>query len=175
MSHARPPSPTPPSPTPPSPTPPSPTPPYPTPPYPTPPYPTPPYPIPPHPPIGQLGPAEPWLLGHGCGLRWALPLALERLECEPFVAGDRGPGDLLTAALSVDPAEWAREPESSERLARVVHAAREQVHRLREPTRTRLADYRAAARGHFGYGHLTLSACRRRPHPSDRCWSVSDS
>jgi hypothetical protein len=103
-------------------------------------------------PIGQLGPAElRLLLGHGRGLRWVLPLALERLERDPLVAGDRGPGDLLTAALTVDPAEWAREPAWGDRLARVVQAAREQVHRLPEPIRGRLADDLEAAREQFGY------------------------
>jgi hypothetical protein len=103
-------------------------------------------------PIGQLGPAElRLLLGHGRGLRWLLPLALERLEREPFVAGDRGPGDLLTAALTVDPAEWAREPACLARLAGVVEAARAQVHVLAEPARGRLADDLDAAREQFGF------------------------
>ena len=103
-------------------------------------------------PMGQLGPAElRLLLGHGRGLRWVLPLALERLEREPFAAGDRGPGDLLTAALTVDPAEWARDPAWPGRLARVVHVAREQVHRLPEPPRARLADDLEAAREQFGF------------------------
>lgn len=103
-------------------------------------------------PMAQLGPAElRLLLGHGRGLRWVLPLALERLEREPFAAGDRAPGDLLTAALTVDPAEWARDPAWTGRLARVVHAAREQVHRLPEPPRQRLADDLEAAREQFGF------------------------
>ena len=103
-------------------------------------------------PVGQLGAAElRLLLGHGRGLRWVLPLALERLEREPFAAGDRGPGDLLTAALTVDPAAWAREPALRERLARVVEAARAVVHVLPEPARTRMADDLDAAREQFGF------------------------
>ena len=103
-------------------------------------------------PIGQLGPAElRLLLAHGRGLRWVIPVALERLEREPFAAGDRGPGDLLAAALTVDPAEWERDPSWSERLARVVHDARLQVQRLPEPTASRLAEDLEAAREQFGF------------------------
>ena len=103
-------------------------------------------------PIGQLGPAElRLLLGHGRGLRWIIPVALERLEREPFAAGDRGPGDLLAAALTVDPGEWAGDPSWRQRLARVVHDARLQVHRLPEPTATRLAEDLEAAREQFGF------------------------
>ncbi len=102
-------------------------------------------------PLVQLGPAElRLLLAHGRGLRWLLPLALARLEREPFAAADREPGALLTAALTVDPAEWAREPALAERLARVVHDARAQVHVLSEPLRTRVADDLEAAREQFG-------------------------
>ena len=102
-------------------------------------------------PLGQLGPNElRLLLGHGRGLRWLLPLALERLEREPFAGGDRGPGELLTAALSVDPSEWAREPESLERLARVVADARAQVEVLSEAARERVAGDLEAAREALG-------------------------
>jgi hypothetical protein len=103
-------------------------------------------------PLGQLGPNElRLLLGHGRGLRWLLPLALERLEREPFAGGDRGPGELLTAALSVDPAEWAREPEWLGRLARVVAGARTQVDVLPEAARERVTGDLDAVRDVFGF------------------------
>lgn len=103
-------------------------------------------------PLAQLGPAElRLLLAHGRGLRWLLPLALARLEREPFTAADRDPGALLTAALSVEPSEWARTPALHDRLARVVHQAREQTHVLPEPARTRVADDLEAAREQFGF------------------------
>jgi hypothetical protein len=103
-------------------------------------------------PLAQLGSAElRLLLGHGRGLRWLLPLALTRLEREPFAAADGDPGALLTAALSVEPSEWARDSALHERLARVVHLAREQVHVLSEPARTRVADDLAAAGEQFGF------------------------
>jgi hypothetical protein len=103
-------------------------------------------------PLEQLGPAElRLLLGHGRGLRWLIPVVLERLEREPFAGSDRGPGELLTAALSVEPVEWARDPEWMARLARVVHDARTQVHRLPEPLAARVGDDLEAAREQFGF------------------------
>lgn len=103
-------------------------------------------------PLAHLGPAElRLLLAHGRGVRWLLPLVVERLEREPFAAGDRGAGDLLVAALTVDPEAWAGAPALRDRLARVVHAARAQVHVLAEPARTRVADDLEAAREQFGF------------------------
>jgi hypothetical protein len=103
-------------------------------------------------PLGQLGPNElRLLLGHGRGLRWLLPLALERLEREPFAGGDHGPGELLTAALSVDPAEWGRDPAWLGRLARVVADARAQAGVLPEPVRERVTADLETVRDVFGF------------------------
>ncbi|MDF1502897.1 contact-dependent growth inhibition system immunity protein [Roseisolibacter sp. H3M3-2] len=103
-------------------------------------------------PLGQLGPADlRLLLGHGRGLRWLLPVALERLEREPFAGGDHGPGELLTAALAVDPAAWAADPSWLPRLAAVVATARAQVHVLPERVRGRVAGDLEAVRELFGF------------------------
>lgn len=100
-------------------------------------------------PLRQLGAAELRLLiSQGRGLGWTVPLALERLLAEPFAAADYGPGDLLGAVLTVDPAAW--DPAWTERLARVVHAARESVDLLPEAARARMADDLEAAREQFG-------------------------
>ena len=102
-------------------------------------------------PLGQLGPAElRLLLAHGRGLRWLLPVVLDRLAREPFVAADRGPGDLLTAALSVDPVEWARDPALLARLAGIVATARTQAGHLPDPFGPRVRDDLEAAREQFG-------------------------
>ena len=103
-------------------------------------------------PLGQLGTAElRLLLAHGRGLRWLLPLVVARLEREPFAAVDGEPGALLTAALTVDPADWGRDPALGERLARVVHQARAGVHVLPAPVRARVAAAIEAAHGQFGF------------------------
>jgi hypothetical protein len=100
-------------------------------------------------PLRQLGPAElRLLLTQGRGLAWVVPLALGRLGREPFAAADYGPGALLAALLTVDPARW--EPAWTERLARVVHSARAHLDLLPEPARASLADDLEAAREQFG-------------------------
>ena len=100
-------------------------------------------------PLRQLGPAElRLLLTQGRGVRWVVPLALERLLAEPLAAADYGPGALLAALLTVDPDGW--DPGWTGRLARVVHAARAHLDLLAEPSRTRLADDLDAAREQFG-------------------------
>jgi hypothetical protein len=100
-------------------------------------------------PLRQLGAAElRLLLTHGRGLAWVVPLALQRLAEEPYAAADYGPGALLAALLTVDPARW--DPAWQGRLAQVVHAARAHLDVLPEPARTRLADDLDAAREQFG-------------------------
>lgn len=46
------------------------------------------------------------MIGQGIGLRYLVPLALERLEADPLTEGDFYPGDLLTAVLRVDDSFW---------------------------------------------------------------------
>lgn len=100
-------------------------------------------------PLRQLGAAElRLLLTQGRGLPWVVPLALERLLAEPFLAADYGPGALLAALLTVDPEQW--NPAWHDRLARVVHAAREHLALVPEPHRTPLAEDLEAAREQFG-------------------------
>lgn len=100
-------------------------------------------------PLRQLGAAElRLLLTQGRGLAWTVPLALERLLAEPFAAADYGPGDLLGALLTVDPARW--DPAWTERLARVVRSARAHLDLLPDAVRARTADDLEAAREQFG-------------------------
>lgn len=100
-------------------------------------------------PLRQLGAAElRLLLTQGRGLPWVVPLALERLLAEPFLAADYGPGALLATLLTVEPERW--DPAWRDRLARVVHAARAHLALVPEPHRTRLAEDLEAAREQFG-------------------------
>lgn len=102
-------------------------------------------------PLRDLGPAElRRLLAHGRGVPWVLPLALARLERESFLAGDYGPGDVLTAVLALGPADPAWTPERLATLERVLATARAAVGALDEPVRSRIADDLDAARELFG-------------------------
>ncbi len=101
--------------------------------------------------LRDLGPAElRRLLAHGRGVRWTLPLALVRLEREPFLAGDYGPGDVLGAVLALGPDDPAWSPARRALLARVLDGARSGVGALAEPDRMRIADDLDAARELFG-------------------------
>ena len=46
------------------------------------------------------------LIAQRIGLRFVVPLALERLAVDPLVGGDFYPGDLLTVVLRVAPEFW---------------------------------------------------------------------
>ncbi len=100
--------------------------------------------------LRDLGPAElRRLLAHGRGVRWVLPLALARLEREPFLAGDYGPGDVLGAVLALGPDDPAWTAERRALLDRILDGARAGVHALPEPHRARVADDLDAARELF--------------------------
>lgn len=102
-------------------------------------------------PLRDLGPAElRRLLAHGRGVAWVLPLALARLEREPFLAGDYGPGDLLGAVLALGPEAPAWTPARRALLDRVRAGARAALGALAESHRTRVADDLEAADEWFG-------------------------
>ena len=50
------------------------------------------------------------LIGQEIGLRFLVPLALERLLVEPWVSGDLYAGDVLQAVLQVRPSFWEAHP-----------------------------------------------------------------
>lgn len=50
------------------------------------------------------------MIGQNIGLRYLIPLALERLQKRPFVEGDYYPGDLLCMVLSADRSFWLQSP-----------------------------------------------------------------
>jgi hypothetical protein len=51
---------------------------------------------------------------------YLVPIVLDKLEVDPFVAGDHYPGDLLHAVVTLSPSFWASEPELRGRLDRVI-------------------------------------------------------
>jgi hypothetical protein len=82
-------------------------------------------------PIGEFG-AEDLriMIGQQIGLAYLLPLALERLEADPWAAGDMYPGDLLkTTAVARFP--WDTHPELRARLIAVLDRALGELPSLR--------------------------------------------
>ena len=63
------------------------------------------------------------MLGQDIGSRYLVPIALERLEADPFVAGDFYPGDLLCSVLSLPREFWSANPELRTRVAAVAARA----------------------------------------------------
>lgn len=58
-------------------------------------------------PVRKLSPADlEWLLSNQLCLRYAVPLAMDRLAQDPFLQAARHSGDLLTAVLEVDSRFW---------------------------------------------------------------------
>ena len=75
-------------------------------------------------PIWQLGVQDlRLLLNPGRGLEWLVPEALARLVPNPWIEGDRGPGELLLAACLVGDDYWAQHPERRAELADILREA----------------------------------------------------
>jgi CDI immunity proteins len=71
-------------------------------------------------PIGELTDEELRLLvGQNEGLLWLVPMAIERLESDPCVAGDLYAGALRTSLERVKVEYWIRHPDLAQRLAAI--------------------------------------------------------
>lgn len=70
------------------------------------------------------------MIAQDLGIDQLMPLALDRLEVDPLVAGDFYEGDLLSAVLGVDPGYWTDKARSAERIDAIVATLTEA--RLRE-------------------------------------------
>jgi hypothetical protein len=58
------------------------------------------------------------MIGQNISLEYLVPLAIERLQRDPFAAGDFYPGDLLGSVLKVQSSFWQQRPD----LRQVVEA-----------------------------------------------------
>jgi len=63
------------------------------------------------------------LIGQNIGLRWLIPLALERLIEDPLAEGDFFPGDLLCAVLRADEDYWRANPRLHSTVASIAEKA----------------------------------------------------
>ena len=72
-------------------------------------------------PIGQLTTEHLRLLiGQDIGLAHLMPLALEALEKDPWMAGDFYEGDLLKSVVTVSPDFWVEQSELRARLDEII-------------------------------------------------------
>jgi hypothetical protein len=72
-------------------------------------------------PIGQLSTEHLRMLTlQEIGPTYLVPIVLDKLEADPFVAGDYYPGDLLHAIVSISPTFWASESELRGRLDQII-------------------------------------------------------
>ncbi|HLX41313.1 MAG TPA: contact-dependent growth inhibition system immunity protein [Ktedonobacteraceae bacterium] len=60
------------------------------------------------------------MIGQNIGLEYLVPLAIEYLQHDPFVAGDFYEGDLLANVLSVEASFWQRYPDLRRVIAHIV-------------------------------------------------------
>lgn len=79
-----------------------------------------------------------WLIGRQCSLPVTVPLAMERLEHDPFAQAGRHPGDLLTAVLEADRRYWLEHEEHWLAMAGILEEA---LRRINEHMQTQSNDY----------------------------------
>src|SRR5216683_695613 len=60
------------------------------------------------------------MIGQNIGLEYLVPLAIERLQRDPFAAGDFYPGDLLGSVLKVQSSFWQQRPDLRQAVAAIV-------------------------------------------------------
>ncbi|HSZ54568.1 MAG TPA: contact-dependent growth inhibition system immunity protein [Tepidisphaeraceae bacterium] len=63
------------------------------------------------------------MVGQHLGLSFLVPLSLDRLEQDPFIAGDMYPGDLLASVLRIPEAFWKSHSVLLDRTRGVVRSA----------------------------------------------------
>lgn len=63
------------------------------------------------------------LLHHGIGLPYVLPMAVERLEGDPWLTAHRNPGDLLIAVMEADSRFWREHYETWAAMIPILESA----------------------------------------------------
>ena len=58
-------------------------------------------------------------IGQNIGLEYLVPIAIERLQEDPFVEGDFYRGDLLVSVLSIERQFWLKHPELHQMVVRI--------------------------------------------------------
>ena len=72
------------------------------------------------------------IIGQKVGLKFLVPLAIERLADDPLCEGDYFPGDLLNAVLRIDRSYWSLYPDQRESVREVAERAMRQLDQSKE-------------------------------------------
>ena len=91
-----------------------------------------------------------FLLSEGRGVGHVLPIALVRLELNPWLMSEVGPGDLLLAVCVAADGLWATMPAWQAQLLDLLRAARGRLDTLDAALRDQLESELAVAEGRFG-------------------------
>lgn len=74
------------------------------------------------------------MTGQNIGLKYLMPLAIERLSEDLFAEGDYYPGDLLKSVLHVDPKFWSDFPELWTQLSLLISGRQDEIESHKIPT-----------------------------------------
>ena len=91
-----------------------------------------------------------FLLGEGRGLSHLMPVAIARLQGDPFLIAEAGVGDLLLTACVAADAAWSSNPPWRSGFLAMLIAARHRLDALDPATRDLLEPEVAVAEGRFG-------------------------
>ena len=81
------------------------------------------------------------LIAQKTGLKYVIPLALERLQNDPLTEVTFYPGDLLAVMLRLDPSDWEQNPDELQAFRGILKNSREQIENCREISLKLLKNY----------------------------------
>jgi hypothetical protein len=67
------------------------------------------------------------MIGQNIGLKYLMPLAIERLEADPLIEGDYYPGDLLCMVLGVNQGYWFENKSLRDEVASIAARASQRM------------------------------------------------
>ena len=67
------------------------------------------------------------LIGQKTGLKYVIPLALERLQSDPLTEVTFYPGDLLAVMLRLDPSDWEQNPDELQAFRVILKNSHKQI------------------------------------------------
>ena len=78
------------------------------------------------------------MIGQSEGLKYLIPMALEKLHKNVHAEGDLYPGDLLSSVLSVPDTHWQENPDQFEDMKKLIAAKRSELENSRNFSQKKL-------------------------------------